>query len=58
MLKTERKAKIRNRYNQVSRPTLNTTWESDKTQETTTHKSDKWAPYPAGDHKAADNLET
>ena len=33
----ERKAKIRNRYDQVSYLTRNTIWESDKTQENKTH---------------------
>ena len=38
---TIKKAKIRNRYNQVPHLTRDTIWESDKTQENIKHKSAK-----------------
>ena len=44
-----------NRYYQAPRMTQDTTWESDKTQLNTAHKSQKVSPFPAGDHKAAMN---
>ena len=41
VIEVERKAKIRNRYNQVAYLTRNTIiWESEKTQENITHKND------------------
>ena len=40
-MKVSKKAKIRNRYNQVPHLTHDTTWESDKTQRNTTDKRGK-----------------
>ena len=37
-IKVEKKANIKNRYNEVPHLTLDTIWESDKTQENVTNK--------------------
>ena len=51
-----KKAKIRNRYNQVPQLTKDTTWESDKnTRKHHIQESQEVSPSPAGDHKAAMN---
>ena len=41
IIKVKRKAKIKNRYNQVPHLILDTIWESDNTQENVTHKRAK-----------------
>ena len=41
LVKVRKKAKFRNRYNQVPHLTQETTWESGKAQENTTHKRAK-----------------
>ena len=52
--KVERKAKIRNRFNQVPYLTLNTIWESDKsTRKHNTQESQEVSHFPAGDPEAA-----
>ena len=58
-IEVSKEAKIRNQYNQVPHPTQDTTWESDKTQQNTTHMGAKRLviPFPAGDHKAAKNRQ-
>ena len=44
-------AKLRNRYNQEPQLTRDTIWESDKTQENTTHMGAKRSTiFPADDH--------
>ena len=48
----ERKAKIRNWYNQVQYPTQNTIWESERK-----HNSQEAIPFPAGDHKTTMNRQ-
>ena len=51
--KSNKKAKISNRYNQVTRDTI---WESDKNTRTHhTHERKEVSPFPAGDRKAARN---
>ena len=56
--KVRKKAKIRNRYNQVPHLTQDSTWESDKnTRKHHTQKSLDVSPFPAGDHKAARNRQ-
>ena len=55
-LEVKKKAKIRNRYNQVQHLTRDTIWESDKnTRKHHTQESQEVSPFPAGDHKAARN---
>ena len=57
-LKVRKKAKIRNRYNQVPHRTQYTTWESDNnTRKHNTQESQEISPFPAGDHKAAMNRQ-
>ena len=52
--KVSKKAKIRNRYNQVPHLAQDTTWKSDKnTRKHHIHESQEASPFPAGDHKAA-----
>ena len=53
-LKMNKKAKIRNQYNQVPHLTQETTWESDKTHK---HYTQEKSPFPAGGHKAAMNRQ-
>ena len=56
LLKVERKAKIRNQYNQVPYLTQNTVWETVKnTRKYNTYESEEVSPFLAGDHKAAIN---
>ena len=56
MSKVERKAKIRNRCNQVPYLTQNTIRESDKnTRKYNIQESQEVSPFTAGDHKAARN---
>ena len=53
--KVSKKAKIRNRYNQVPHLTQTTTWESDKnTRKHHIQESQEFSPSPAGDHKEAE----
>ena len=58
-MKVSKKAKIRNRYNQVPHLTQSTTWESDKN--TKKHhikkESQEVSHSPAGGHKAAMNRQ-
>ena len=49
-----KKAKIRNRYDQVRKLTLDTVWESDKN--TRNQGSQEVSPFPTGNHKAARNI--
>ena len=52
--KVEKKAKIRNRYNQVPYLNLNAIWESDtNTRKHNTQESQYVNPFPVGDHKTA-----
>ena len=54
VLKVGKKAKIRNRYNQVQSLTKDTVWRNDKyTRTYHILESQKISPFPAGDHKAA-----
>ena len=54
--KVRKKAKVRNRYNQVPLPTQDTVWESDKnTIKHQTQESQEVSPFSAGDHKATRN---
>ena len=54
--KVRKKAKIRNRCNQVSHLTQDTTWESDKiTKKHHTQESQEASPFSAGNHKATMN---
>ena len=54
----KKKAKIRNRYNQVPHLTRDTIWESDKnTRKHHTQESQEVSAYPAGDHKPARNRQ-
>ena len=56
LLKVRKKAKIRNRYNQVPHLTQNTEWESYKnTRKHHIQKSQEVSPSPTGDHKASTN---
>ena len=58
ILQVKIKAKIRNRYNQVSQLTRETIWKSDKTiRKLDTQESQEVSPFPAGDHKAARNRQ-
>ena len=51
-----KKAKIRNRYNQVPHLTRDTIWESGKnTRKHHTQEIQEVSLFPAGDHKAARN---
>ena len=53
-----KKARIRNRYNQVLHMTQDTIWESDKnTRKHHRQESQEVSPFPAGDHKAARNRQ-
>ena len=57
-MKVKKKAKIRNRCNQVPHLTEDTIWESDKnTKKHHIQKSQEVSPSPAGDHKAARNRQ-
>ena len=54
--KVIKKANIRNRYNQASHLTHDTTWESDiNTIKHHIQESQEVSPFPAGDHKATVN---
>ena len=56
--KVSKKAKIRNRYNQLPHLTQDTTWESDKnTRKYHIEKSQEVSHFPAGDHKSAINRQ-
>ena len=58
-MKIRKKAKIRNRYNQVPNLTQDTAWESDKnTGKHHTQDSQMVSPFPTGEHKAARLQET
>ena len=53
-----KKAKIRNRYNQVPHLTRDTIWESDKTsRKHHTQENQEVSSFPAIDHKAARNRQ-
>ena len=55
-MKVRKKAKIRNRYNQVPHLTQDTILESDKnTRKHHTQESQEFNPFPTGDHKVARN---
>ena len=57
-IKVRKKAKIRDRYNQVPHLTKDTTWESDKdTRKYHTQESQEVSTFPGGDHKAATNIK-
>ena len=52
--KVKKKAKIKNRYNQVPHLIQDTIWESDKnTRKYYIQRSQEVSPFSAGDHKAA-----
>ena len=56
--KVRKKAKIRNRYNEVPHLTQDTTWERGQKTHTRKHhiqESQEVSPFPADDHKAARN---
>ena len=54
VVQSRMKAKIRNRYDQVSHLSQVTTWENDKnTRKHCTQESQEVSPFPAGDHKTA-----
>ena len=54
--KVSKKAKIRNRYNQVPHLTQDTTWKSDiNTIKHHKQESQEASPFPAGDHRAVMN---
>ena len=56
-LKVRKKAKIRNRYNQVTHLTQDTIWESDKhTRKHHIQESQEVSPFPTGGHKLARNI--
>ena len=58
MIKVRKKAKIRNRCNQVPHHSQDTTWESDKnTRKHHIQESQEVRSSPAGDHKAAMNRQ-
>ena len=52
IIKIRKKAKIRNRYNQIPNLTQDTIWEGDKN-----HKKKEVSPFQAGHHKAASNRQ-
>ena len=57
-IKVRKKAKVRNRYNQVPHLTQDTIWESHKnTRKHHIQESQEVSPFPAGDHKAARNRQ-
>ena len=57
-MKSKKKAKIRNRYNQIPHLTQDTTRESDKnTRKHHNQESQEVSSFPAGDHKAAMNRQ-
>ena len=51
-IKSNKVAKIRNRYNQVPHLTQDTNGKVKKLKEDTTNESQEVSPFPAGDHKA------
>ena len=56
--KVGKKAKVRNRCNQVTHLTLSTSWESDKNaRKHRKRENQEVSPYPEGDHKAAMNRQ-
>ena len=58
-LKTRKKAKIRNQYNQVPHLIQNTSFESDKnTRNYHMKESKEVSPFPPGDRKAGCNEQT
>ena len=57
-MKQSKKARIRNRYNQVPHLTKDTTWESDKnTRKHNIQESQEVSPFPAVHDKAAMNRQ-
>ena len=54
-LKVRKRAKIRNRYNQVPRLTQDTNGKVTTSQLDITNESQEVSPFPTGDHKAAMN---
>ena len=53
--KVRKKARIRNRYNQVLHLSQDTKWERNKITKNITKKSQEVSPFPSGDHKAVKN---
>ena len=51
-IKVGKRAKIRNRYNQVQHLTQDTNGKVTNSQLDTTNESQEGSPFPAGDHKA------
>ena len=54
-LKVRKRAKIRNRYNQVPHLTQDTNGKVTNSQLDITNESQEVSPFPAGDHKASIN---
>ena len=52
-IKVRKKAKIRNRYNQVPQLNQDIEWESDKNKKTSHLGKQETIPFPSGDHKTA-----
>ena len=50
-MEVRKKAKLRNRYNQVPQLTQDTVWESDKTIKSHIQESQETSPFQAGDQK-------
>ena len=55
VFKVRKRAKIRNRYNQVSHLTQDTNVKVTTSQLDVTNESQEVSPFPAGDHKALIN---
>ena len=55
MFKVIKRAKIRNRYHQVSHLTQDTNGKVTNSQLDSTNESQEVSPFPAGDHKASIN---
>ena len=55
IIKVNKDAKIRSRYNQVPHPTQDTNGKVTNSQLDTTNESQEVSPFPAGDHKAQMN---
>ena len=58
IFKVSKKAKIRNRYNQVPHLTKDTNGKVTNSHLETTNESQEVSPFPAGDHKAQKNRHT
>ena len=57
-VKERKRAKNRNRYNQVPHLTLDTNGKVTNSQLDITNKRQEGSPFPAGDHKATINRRT